>query len=209
MSEEKDKQAQEFIQQKIKGIKPVGASSVAKHPLFYKILEKIALGETPDQVGKWVGSQGHGKLRTSAIEQYLQTHLPNLYNPAELLNQEINRITIDGIYELEAMYADVCEREKKIKETLESKGLNWGRVLKEVQDEKLKILDSLNNARSEFRKLQAQENAMKDKTPEAGPKVKKWTPEFARVVSELITRNLSTSKGKLRGYQPEIIEDGE
>lgn len=192
------------VKKKVREYKPVGGSTVAKSPLFYEILELLAMGISVDEVSDWVASRKKGSpLRAHSIKQYIDTHIPNIATIGSSLQIAAESVALDAIVELEKTCRMLVEQIATRKQEAERAGYSWSPKINELIKLQADCLERLSKMRKEKGIVPG------DEQNPGVVKTDKWTPEFAAAIAAVIMKEKSTKDGKLRKFQPEVIEDGE
>ena len=193
------------VRKRVRQFKPRGTTALAKSPLFYDILEQIAMGATPEEVSHWSGLRNPDNfVRQVVIARYVRRHIPDLATIGRGALDAVSFVStgMAALQEAETVCSLLKGRMAQLNESCIKDG-SWNSKLARAAREYMDALERLQKMRFEVEKRNASE------VEEIKAASDKWTPEFAAAIAKLIVDEKSKIGGSLRKFQPESIDDAE
>jgi hypothetical protein len=205
MENEKLRAVPDSVRNRVREFKPRGQSSFIKSPLFYEVLEQMAMGATASEVSYWTGSNNPDLLvKTCVISRYIRTHIPDIASIGRKGMDDVSFVStgMQAIQEAETVCALLKGRMAQL-DAANSKDGHWNIKLARAAKDYMDSLERLQKMRYDVDK---RHSAEVEETKVASDK---WTPEFAAAIAKLIVDEKSKSDGLLRKFQPPTIDDAE
>lgn len=190
------------IEEQIVSITPTGTSKFAVNPFFHDMLRRVAQGQTIKSIAIWSKGKGH-PVKPPQISAYLAQHLPHLSNPqVNIARNNKANTPVDPAHAMELQCKDLEKAIEAEKRSMTKHGLLSSTRLLELQKANGVALGQLGRIKLDRSRMRELEEA--DSTDVV---VDMWTPMFAAAVAQMIVEERSKANGRLRGFQPEKLED--